>query len=434
MHWSSIFAIFVYLLADVIAFSIILPWFPTIFAADSQDVFHTSLRRVSETINSLLSIDLKWNSAIFGGAVTSTAAVAQFFSSPFAGALSDVYGRKRILISLQALSILAYLLCAQSAFSYPLFAVSRLLCGITRANVAVLSALIGDQCGPDMRTRAMTLVGAAYSVGYTLGPPTSVAIMGRLMEKPVASKLLQYLGLSATILEAFGLLVIVACVSEPEVKHRNRPVQLDTTFRLLDPRNLFSFQGVSADKKVINRLWEWSIIWFVFLLIFSGLESTVLFLTRSRFGFTGRDQGHIFLFLGIVMLIVQGGLVHRFRHGNEAKVSSLAIFVLALAALIIGTSQLWWVFYIGLAFWGFSSASFMPTFNGMVSLQTGPERQGQVLGVFRSLNALARAVGPFLFSLVFGVAGPTCSYVIAAASLICIGVHYVRTNTLLKQN
>ncbi|GAA42604.2 major facilitator superfamily domain-containing protein 10 [Clonorchis sinensis] len=163
----------------------------------------------------------------FSGAVTSTAAVAQFFSSPFAGALSDVYGRKRILISLQALSILAYLLCAQSAFSYPLFAVSRLLCGITRANVAVLSALIGDQCGPDMRTRAMTLVGAAYSVGYTLGPPTSVAIMGRLMEKPVASKLLQYLGLSATILEAFGLLVIVACVSEPEVKHRNRVYQTD---------------------------------------------------------------------------------------------------------------------------------------------------------------------------------------------------------------
>ncbi|GAA53649.1 major facilitator superfamily domain-containing protein 10 [Clonorchis sinensis] len=179
------------------------------------------------------------------------------------------------------------------------------------------------------------------------------------------------------------------------------PVQLDTTFRLLDPRNLFSFQGVSADKKVINRLWEWSIIWFVFLLIFSGLESTVLFLTRSRFGFTGRDQGHIFLFLGIVMLIVQGGLVHRFRHGNEAKVSSLAIFVLALAALIIGTSQLWWVFYIGLAFWGFSSASFMPTFNGMVSLQTGPERQ--VCLIWNDCSSILLFVN--LFAVAFGYSG-----------------------------
>ncbi|OON17785.1 hypothetical protein X801_06374, partial [Opisthorchis viverrini] len=302
MHWSSISAIFVYLLADVIAFSIILPWFPTIFAADSQ-LF-------------LVASFLIYKSYEFSGAVTSTAAVAQFFSSPFAGALSDVYGRKRILISLQHSCLST--MC-------PICLLLPAVCckpTVVRDHQSECRRPISTNWGP-MWPR--TLVGAAYSVGYTLGPPTSVAIMGRLMEKPVASKLLQYLGLSATILEAFGLLVIVACVSEPEVKHRNRPVQLDTTFRLLDPRNLFSFQGVSTDKKIINRLWQWSIIWFVFLLIFSGLESTVLFLTRSRFGFTGRDQGHIFLFLGIVMLIVQGGLVHRFRHGNEAKVSSLRL-------------------------------------------------------------------------------------------------------------
>ena len=120
------------------------------------------------------------------------------------------------------LSILAYLICAQSGVSYLLFAVSRLLCGITRANVAVLSALVGDQCGPETRTRAMTLVGAAYSVGYTIGPPTSVALMGRLMEKPLASKLLQYLGLSATVLEAFGLLVVCALISDPKVPQRDK--------------------------------------------------------------------------------------------------------------------------------------------------------------------------------------------------------------------
>ncbi|KER29749.1 hypothetical protein T265_03661 [Opisthorchis viverrini] len=93
----------------------------------------------------------------------------------------------------------------------------------------------------------MTLVGATYRVDYTLVPPTSVATTRRLTKKPAASKLFQYLGLSATILEAFELLVIVTCVSEPEMKHRNSPVQSYATFRLLDLDVLETGWTVSCD-------------------------------------------------------------------------------------------------------------------------------------------------------------------------------------------
>ncbi|KAF6774179.1 hypothetical protein AHF37_07016 [Paragonimus kellicotti] len=252
------------------------------------------------------------------------------------------------------------------------FTLSRMLCGVSRANIAVLSALVGDQSENVTRTRAMAVVGAAYSVGFTLGPLVSVLCLKRLTDESVVSGL-------------------IFC---------------------------------SGD----NRLWQWSFVWFGYLMIFSGLEFSLLFLTRTRFGYTGRDQGYMFFFMGVLMIIVQGGLVRRFQTGNETRLCSLAFFTLSLATVIIGISQHPYTFHLGLSLWAFAAATFVPTFNGMVSLITGPNRQGHIMGVFRSLNALARALGPAVFSLLFWTSGDSSCFLISAVFLSVLGVSFLCMN------
>ncbi|KAF7256747.1 hypothetical protein EG68_06238 [Paragonimus skrjabini miyazakii] len=447
MDKRSFLWIFIYLVVDIMAFSMVLPWLPSIFELFSggKDILNPRIQRLVTKLgyHSAVLDSSRWNSGVLGGKHfldknritgihTSVFSFAQFVASPFAGAFSDAYGRKPVLIFLQVVSVLSYVLSAVYGSRFILFTLSRMLCGVSRANIAVLSALVGDQSESVTRTRAMAVVGAAYSVGFTVGPLVSVLCLKRLTDESVVSRLIFCLGMCAAVLNTLNMLLLYWIISEPLVKKDKKPVLPHSFFheavRLVDPRKLFCFRGMGSNPKSDNRLWQWSFVWFGYLMIFSGLEFSLLFLTRTRFGYTGRDQGYMFFFMGVLMIIVQGGLVRRFQAGNETRLCSLAFFTLSLATLIIGISQHPYTFHLGLSLWAFAAATFVPTFNGMVSLITGPDRQGHIMGVFRSLNALARALGPAVFSLLFWTSGDSPCFLISAVFLFVLGVSFLYMN------
>ncbi|VDP84665.1 unnamed protein product [Echinostoma caproni] len=162
---------FCYLVLDIFSFSLILPWLPTVFESFEE---------------------------------------RSCLSSTMAGALSDVYSRNPLLITLQTLSVIAHLLTAWLSTSFTCFFCFRLLCGATRANVAVLTALVSDHSQTGSRSRAMAVVGAAYSIGFTLGPLTSALTISSLADHFQSARLLQHIGYGSALLNVIGLLFLGA--------------------------------------------------------------------------------------------------------------------------------------------------------------------------------------------------------------------------------
>nr|VZI52690.1 unnamed protein product [Spirometra erinaceieuropaei] len=139
-----------------------------------------------------------------------------------------------------------------------------------------------------------------------------------------------------------------------------------------------------------------------------------------------KDQGRIFLFVGISMAVIQGGFIRRFKGGREAETLVASILSQAVAYLVIGLAPSEIPFYIGMLFYSFTSAAFVPAFNGLTSLKVPSDQQGQAMGKLRSINALARAFGPSAVSILFWIFGPAVSFAIAAALTVSVAVSFRR--------
>ncbi|VDD75380.1 unnamed protein product [Mesocestoides corti] len=343
-----------------------------------------------------------------------------------------------------ALCMLSYLLWSASGASFVLFVLARILSGVSRANVGVLSAMVSDVSDRATRTRGMAAVGVAYSIAYLVGPPVSAWLLGRLFFNPQAgvSVLEPHIGLAAAAISALNLICLFNIPetmvkiktdkkeepvgsSKKEAKQSASARTFRDSLKLLNPFELFRFRDIT-DKLVQEKLQKMARVFFLNMLLFSGLECSLLFLAQLRFGYTGRDQGRIFLTTGISMIIIQSGFVKRFKGGREAKTACWAMYIQALAYLILGFSNSELLFYVGLVCFSFASASFVPAFNGLASLSVGPQQQGQTMGTFRSLGGLARAVGPSLIGGLLWLGGPAFSFTLGAIATIYVSVLFAR--------
>ena len=149
------------------------------------------------------------------------------------------------------------------------------------------------------------------------------------------------------------------------------------------------------------------------------MESTLTFLAKHRLAFERRQIAYLFLYLGLIMVVVQGGIIRQLAPiYGEKKLTITGLLLLIPGLIVVGIAHKVGVMYLGLALVGFGSAFITPSLSSLVSLYTPPEHQGGVLGVFRSLGALARAVGPFVAGFLYWQFSPTAPYV--AAACLCV--------------
>lgn len=152
-------------------------------------------------------------------------------------------------------------------------------------------------------------------------------------------------------------------------------------------------------KKDIQALRTIGSIYFLYLFLYSGLEFTVTFLMYHKFGYTSMDQAKMFLTTGVVMTVLQGSVVRRLP---EAKIKSYAIFSLYLivpAFILVGLAESSAMLYTGMILFAISTAFAVTCLTTLVSKYGNDDQKGSVLGIFRSLGALARALGPVVGSI-----------------------------------
>jgi len=192
---------------------------------------------------------------------------------------------------------------------------------------------------------------------------------------------------------------------------------------LLSPLALFQFSALTRrdeppSKHRMRNLKVLGLVYFTYLFFYSGLEFTLSFLTHQRFQFTRMQQGKMFFFIGVTMALIQGGYARRIKPGHHIKTVFVAVILLIPAFLLIGLAVNLVMLYLGLVLYSFASAIVVPCLSTLVSDHGSANQKGTVMGILRSLGALARALGPIVACSVYWIAGAKACYIISSASFI----------------
>lgn len=401
----SLGVIFLTLYIDLIGFSIIFPLVPDILghylASEGHDGFLGWLLRQTAHVAAWFDKDANFAAVLFGGVLSSIYSLLQFIFAPFWGAVSDRRGRRPVLLISVAGTALSYLLWTLSG-SFWLFVAARMLGGLFGGNISVATAAVADVTTREERSRAMGLVGAAFGLGLVTGPvigafTASIDLtahfpaLARFGLNPFSTPALIALAMSIV-----NLVWIRAKFRETlTTDHRDE----EATVRLRNP--LAAALGLS--NSAVRRI---NLVAFTFALAFCAMEFSLTFLGAERFGYTARQNGMLIGFLGLCSIVTQGFIVRRLlKKIAEITVLKLGLGCAAVGLVLVGSASTPGVLYGGLAVLAVGSGLVNPATSGLISLYSSNREQGRVLGIFRSLGSLARAVTPVLAGVLFWFLG-----------------------------
>ncbi len=407
--------IFLTLFVDLAGFSIIFPLFPAMLdwylpregtgSVLGQLVSFLSGFAVRQSADShYLTV------VLFGGILGSLYSFLQFIMSPVWGRLSDRYGRRPIMLFSIAGTFLGYLLWIFSG-SFLLLVLSRFINGAMAGNISVATAAISDVTSKEKRAKGMALVGVAFALGFILGPAlggfTSGIDLGYSQDPaPFALNPFSAPAVVAAILAAINFFWVLLKFEEtlpPEKRGSG-----NSGSRLQRPKQ--------------PEIWRTIQVYFTFLLAFSGMEFTLTFLASERLDYGPTQNAYIFLFVGFILILVQGGLVRRLAPRiGEKNLCMVGLLAGPLGLVALSQANGVGLFYTGLALMGLGIGLASPTLTSLVSLYATSQEQGKHLGSFRSAGSLARAIGPICAALLYWRFGSATAY-IAAALFVLISV------------
>jgi len=418
-------SMFIVLLLDLIGFSIIFPLFPGMlmyYGGNGGDGIPDGsyamciefIQKIKEMIGGTNS---DYDAVLFGGLLGSLYSLFQFIFSPIIGSLSDRFGRKPI-IQYSILGIAFSYACWFFADSFALLVFSRLVGGVMSGNISTATAVVSDVTNKSNRSKGMAIIGIAFGLGFVIGPAIGAfATMVDLTQIPTIGPQLKSLGVNpysfpaliAFILAIYNYVYLAKNFKETlskEVRDKGK------SSRSINPLKLFSVQKYPG--VFLNNM-----IYFYFLLSFSGVEFTLTFLTFDRLKYNDINQGMMFVYIGFVLVLMQGGYVRRKASIIGEKVMiKRGLLCLIPALLILGFTHNTPLLLVGLFFLATGSAQVIPCLTSLVTQYTPENEQGRITGVFRSLGSLARACGPLFACGLYWKLGSNWFYTLGAIFLI----------------
>ena len=324
---------------------------------------------------------------------------AQFALAPIVGKLSDRIGRRPVLMISLVGTAVASLITGAAGSLWVLF-VGRALDGASGASTAVAQAAAADLAPPQERPRLMGLIGAAFGIGFVVGPAIGAlaSIGGPRLPFFIAA------GLAA-------LNAVAAWIRVPETRHGDRPSESWAV-------------PASARRALSPELRRLAIVAFVTTVAFAGFETTFGLFAKRRLGIGQRGVSLVFVAVGVVLVAVQGGLFHRFveRRGTRlAYLAGLTLMTIGLATL--GLAEGWGVLAVTLLALTVGQGLASPSLTQLVAEHAPPQRRGQAMGYQQSAAAVGRILGPPLGGLLFDHAAVWAPFAFGAAlCALVIGV------------
>lgn len=368
MRKSPLFVLFITIFIDMLGFGIIIPILP---------IFSKELGAQDYQV----------------GLIAMIYPIMNFLFAPLWGTLSDRHGRRPIMLVSILITAVAYFVFSQSTVLWILF-ISRMLSGIGSANISVAQAYISDVTSPEERTKSLGFLGAAFGIGFIMGPP-----LGGWLKSISTPGTVDWVGYVACAM----------CLINFAMAYFSLPESLKET-KSNAPFNFKVVTGIITELKkprVSELLW----INFIFISAFMLMQISCSLMWKEITQLNERQIGYVFAYIGVATAIVQGVLVGRMvKAFGEQKMLSYGIVLMAVGLAILpftGTALFFPFQYIGLALIALANGCLTPSITSMLSKFAKPNEVGQVLGVNQSFGSVARAVGMglsgVLYSLQFAV-------------------------------
>ncbi len=394
------FAVFMTVFVDLLGFGIVIPILP-LYA--KQIAAHPSpwMAGAAELLG------LRDPGAFFAGLAFVSFSVMQFLAAPLLGRLSDKVGRRPVLwISLMGTALGLLIMALTNRYEWVLAA--RVLDGVTGGNLPVAMAAMADGSKPEERSKVMGMIGAAFGLGFVIGP----ALAGLLSGSAFGQQLYALRGWHLPFFVAAGLsflgsLLVIAWLPEtltPELRAKAR-----------------SEEGRGhALMKALKRPGMAQLL-LIALLAMSGfamMEGTFSLMANARFNFGQREVGYLFTFIGIMIVLYQGGLVRVVAKRVPERAAIWAgLLFMAVALFLLPTSPWKWPFLLLMVPLAWGSGMNGTATNALASMLTPPEDQGGLFGVMSATQGLGRILGPAVGTLVFAKWGFKAPYLVASATV-----------------
>lgn len=402
MNNRVLFAVVFTVFIDLLGLGILIPVIPQLLANPASPFF-------------LLPKGFSLNQGyIILGFLTAIFPFMQFIATPILGELSDRFGRKPILaISLIGTSI-SYVLFAIGIITknLPLLFISRGFDGVTGGNIAVAQAAIADVSTPQNRAKNFGLIGAAFGMGFILGP----YIGGKLSDPGLVSWFNAATPFwFAAILALINALSVIFLLPETlKVKGKSLSLHFAQSikniikvFGLKDLRTLF----------LTNFLFQAG---FTFFTTFFGV-----FLI-SKFNFDQGSIGNYFAYVGIWIAFSQAVVTRKVSNIlGEWAILRFSLILTGVFILAQFLPTVWWQLLVITPFFAIFNGLSMANLTSLVSRSVGPEIQGEVLGMNASVQALAQTIPPIISGFLAASIAATFPVVVAGSTIILAGIVFI---------
>ena len=403
---SALAVVFLTVFIDLLGFGIVLPVLP----------------RQAEPLLQEMGLPA-WGVGAMIGVLFSVFSLMQFVFSPFWGRVSDMVGRRPILLLSLSGSVVFYALYGYAVtfttspwVAIGLMLASRIGAGIAGASVGTAAAVIADCTTPEKRARGMALIGIAFGAGFTLGP------------------LIAYFGLAAFDQQPWGVGALASLLSLIALGIAA------TFFRETRRPGGAKAKGFFGPVRMLNVLRMPQIgllvlIYFLSIFAFANFEATLARLTEQAFAMSDDQNFLVFAFIGAVLMVAGGSYRPLASRLPETRLLAAGVVMMTIglagiggvawaasreASVAIGMSLPSWLYLAAaVAVSGFAFVN--PSVSALISKHADPSRQGEVLGVNQSFASLGRILGPFLGSVMFSLhASRTLPFVTAVGVLVVV--------------
>ena len=325
------------------------------------------------------------------GLMFASFSVAQMVFAPILGRISDKVGRKPVIVfSLIGTAVGSFVTGAAGAL-WVLF-LGRLIDGASGASVAVAQGAVADIAPPEQRARLMGMLGAAFGVGFVVGPALGgLAALG-------GPHVPFYLAGTIAAVNA-----VAAMIRLPETKPDTSHITEKS-------------QRGSALSPALRRF---AIVGFLSMLGFAGFEATFSIWGQKQFGFTEGSASIVFVFVGVTLVAVQGGLIGPLteRLGSR-KLLRIGLSLVAAGLLLLGMTTTWPLLFVALFLLSIGQGVSGPSGGALVAELAPVERRGEAIGYQQSTAAFGRVAGPVMAGALFDHVGINSQFLVSGILIV----------------
>ncbi len=373
MRRSPLLVIFLIVFIDLVGFGIvipILPYYAQQFGASA--------------------LELGWLMTVYS--------LAQFLLSPFWGRLSDRFGRRPILLFSLIGTVISMTLLG-FAHSLAWLFLGRLFAGVFTANISTAYAYVADVTSEKDRAKGMGLVGAGFGLGFIFGP----ALGGILSRHGYGTPMFVAAGIAA-----LNLVFAFFRLPEPAISAETRAANRTKRFDLAMIRAAFSEPRTSLAIA----------LFFLLTLAVTQMEVVFAIYMKAGFGFDAERAGYVLAAMGVIMVMMQGGLIGPLaRRFGELPLIRIGFLICAAALLAFSVSGQVAAAIGFLCLLAVGHGMLHPALSSLASLGAPPHLRGGVMGVYHSASSLARVVGPPVAGWFYDHAGAASPFQLGAGLL-----------------